>query len=186
MHQATAHLGQLVTIIVMAIALGMDAFSLSVGIGMRGVRRFDIARISGLIAIFHVIMPLLGMFTGLYVGYLLGAIARYVSGGLLLLLGGHMVFASFRDDGFRPVDHRHLLGVLLFALSVSVDSFSVGVSLGMFHSSLLITVLAFGLFGGAMSVMGMWIGSRVGRNLGEYGEAIGGAILFGFGLLFIF
>ncbi|WP_223066007.1 manganese efflux pump MntP family protein [Paenibacillus caui] len=186
MHHATAQLGQLVTIIVMAIALGMDAFSLSVGIGMKGVRRLDMARIGGLIGIFHIVMPLLGMFTGLYVGRLLGEIARYVSGGLLLLLGGHMVITSFRDEGPKPVDHRRFLGVLLFAMSVSVDSFSVGVSLGMFQGNLLLTVLTFGLFGGIMSVMGLWLGSRFRRNLGDYGETMGGAILFAFGLMFIF
>ncbi|ANS76156.1 hypothetical protein AWM70_17485 [Paenibacillus yonginensis] len=186
MDYATTQFGQLVTITVMSVALGMDAFSLSVGIGMKGVRRFDIARISGLIAIFHILMPLLGMFTGLYVGHLLGAIARYVSGGLLVLLGAHMVWASFREEGARPIDHTRLWGVVLFALSVSVDSFSVGVSLGMFRSSLLLTVLTFGFFGGLMSVVGLWLGSRVGRNLGDYGEALGGAILLAFGLMFIF
>lgn len=186
MHQATAQLGQLFTIIVMAIALGMDAFSLSVGIGMRGVRRTEMARISGMIALFHILMPLLGMVAGLYVGQLLGEIARFFSGGLLLLLGAHMIYASFQEETVRSFDHRKLLGMLLFSLSVSVDSFSVGVSLGMFHSSLLLTVLAFGLFGGIMSLSGMWLGRRVSHNLGDYGEAIGGAILFGFGLLFIF
>ncbi|WP_138495788.1 manganese efflux pump MntP family protein [Paenibacillus pinistramenti] len=186
MNDATAQLGQIVTIIVMAVALGMDAFSLSVGIGMKGVRRLDMARISGLIGVFHIFMPLLGIFTGLYVGHLLGAIAGYVSGGLLALLGGHMVWASFRNDGAKPIDHTKLLRVALFSLSVSVDSFSVGVSLGMFHSNLLFTVLTFGLFGGLMSLIGLWLGSRVGRSLGDYGEALGGAILLAFGLMFIF
>ena len=186
MLHATALYGQLVTIVVMAVALGMDAFSLSVGIGMRGVRRFDVYRISGLIAVFHIIMPLCGIFTGLYVGQLLGEVAKYASGGLLILLGGHMIGASFREGGIRPIDHKRWLGVLLFALSVSVDSFSVGVSLGMFHSDFLITILTFGLFGGLMSALGMWLGTRVGQKLGDYGEGIGGAILFAFGLLFMF
>ncbi|MMZ69829.1 manganese efflux pump MntP [compost metagenome] len=56
----------------------------------------------------------------------------------------------------------------------------------MFSSNLLLTVLAFGICGGVMSIMGLLLGRRVSQNLGDYGEAVGGAILLAFGLLFIF
>ncbi len=186
MTEALAQLGEWMTILLMAVALGMDAFSLGVGIGMKGVRRIDAVRIGSTVALFHVLMPLIGIFAGQYVGVLLGNLARYASGGLLLLLGAHMIFSSVKGSGFQSINHRTLWGVLLFSLSVSIDSFSVGVSLGMFHSDLLMTVLAFGFFGGLMSMMGLALGRSVGRNLGEYGEAAGGAILLAFGLLFIF
>ncbi|WP_410770602.1 manganese efflux pump MntP family protein [Fontibacillus sp. BL9] len=186
MTEAFARLGEVMTILLMAIALGMDAFSLGVGIGMKGVRRSDAFRIGTAVALFHVLMPLVGIFAGQYVGVLLGHLARYVSGGLLLLLGAHMIFSSFKGSGFQSINHRTFWGVLLFSLSVSIDSFSVGVSLGMFHSDLLMTVLAFGFFGGLMSMMGLALGRSVGRSLGDYGEAAGGAILLAFGLLFIF
>lgn len=180
--------GQLVTIAVMAIALGMDAFSLGVGIGMKGIRLLHVLQLSLLIAFFHVLMPLLGLFTGSYVGHLLGQVTTYAAGGLLVLLGGHMVFNSFRADreAARPMDHRTFWGMLLISLSVSVDSFSVGVSLGMFVNSIVLTVLAFGACGGLMSITGLLLGRRVSRGLGDYGEALGGAILLAFGLLFIF
>ncbi|MNI77764.1 putative manganese efflux pump MntP [compost metagenome] len=97
-----------------------------------------------------------------------------------------MIYSSVKGNGSQSINHRTLWGVLLFSLSVSIDSFSVGVSLGMFHSDLLITVLAFGFFGGLMSIMGLALGRSVGRSLGDYGEAAGGAILLAFGLMFIF
>lgn len=37
-----------------------------------------------------------------------------------------------------------------------------------------------------MSLAGLVMGRRVGRTMGEYGEAAGGAILLAFGLMFIF
>ncbi|MEK4276694.1 manganese efflux pump MntP [Paenibacillus sp. FSL R7-0026] len=186
MWDVSAHVGQLVTILIMAIALGLDAFSLGIGIGMKGIRLRDVLRISIVTALFHIIMPLIGMYMGKYVSSLLGDITTYAAGGLLVLLGAHMVLNAFREGDTKLVDHRSLLGVVLFSLSVSVDSFSVGVSLGMFSSDLILTVLAFGVCGGVMSVMGLLLGRRVSQNLGDYGEAIGGAILLAFGLLFIF
>lgn len=186
MLETSAGWGQLITIFVMAAALGMDAFSLGVGIGMRGIRLLHVLRISLMIGIFHIIMPLLGMYTGQYVGSLLGKVTGYVAGGLLVLLGGHMIVNAFRGGFAKVVNHRSWGGMILFSLSVSIDSFSVGVSLGMFRSNLLITVLAFGFFGGLMSMMGLLLGRKVSRNLGDYGEALGGAVLLAFGLMFIF
>lgn len=180
--------GQTLTIAIMAVALGMDAFSLGVGIGMKGIRLLHVLQMSLLIAFFHVLMPLLGLFTGSYVGHLLGQVTAYAAGGLLVLLGTHMVFNSFRpiSSEMRGANDRTFWGMLLISLSVSVDSFSVGVSLGMFVNSVFLTVLAFGVCGGLMSIIGLLLGRHVSRGLGEYGEALGGAILLAFGLLFIF
>ena len=185
MESFAASLGQWITILVMAVALGMDAFSLGVGIGLKGVRKLDILKLSTVIAIFHVLMPLGGMVTGHYVSDLLGGVATSAGGALLLLLGGHMVYSSLRGEAVESINHRTLWGLLLFALSVSVDSFSVGVSLGMFASHVTATVLTFGFFGGALSVLGLMLGRKISGKLGGYGEAMGGAILFAFGLLFL-
>ncbi|MCC3377195.1 manganese efflux pump [Cohnella sp. REN36] len=177
--------GHMLTIVIMAVALGMDAFSLGVGIGLRGVRKLDVLKLSSMIAAFHVLMPLAGMFTGQYVSVLLGGVATSAAGGLLLLLGGHMVYSALRGEPVASFNHRTFWGMLVFALSVSVDAFSVGVSLGMFSAHMLFTVLLFGFIGGSMSVLGLMLGRRVSRSLGGYGEAFGGVILFAFGLLFL-
>jgi putative Mn2+ efflux pump MntP len=85
----------------------------------------------------------------------------------------------------QSFDHRTLWGLLFFALSVSIDSMSVGVSLGMFATDLLFTVLMFGAFGGVMSVFGLLLGRKAGHWIGEYGEALGGVILLAFGIRFL-
>ncbi|MGO4376081.1 manganese efflux pump, partial [Paenibacillus sp. MCAF20] len=97
-----------------------------------------------------------------------------------------MIYSSLRGDAVTSFDHRTTWGLLVFALSVSIDSFSVGITLGMFAADIWLTVLLFGIFGGLMSIMGLSLGRKVSADLGEYGEALGGAILFVFGILFIF
>lgn len=178
-------MGQFFTILIMAIALGMDAFSLGIGIGMKGIRLFDILKISVVIGIFHILMPLMGMFMGHYVGSLLGHVATSAGGILLILLGTHMVYSSFRGDAVPSIDHRTLWGLFVFSLSVSIDSFSVGVSLGMFSTDIVLTVLLFGAFGSLMSIAGLLLGRHMGSWAGDYGEAFGGIILLVFGLKFL-
>jgi manganese efflux pump family protein len=185
MHASSWVMGQFLTILIMAIALGMDAFSLGIGIGMKGIRLLDILKISSVIGIFHVFMPLMGMFTGQYVGSLLGDVATAMGGLLLILLGSHMVYSSLRGESFPSFDHRTLWGLFVFSLSVSIDSFSVGVSLGMFSTDIVATVLLFGVFGCLLSIAGLLLGRRMGGIAGEYGETLGGIILLVFGLKFL-
>jgi putative Mn2+ efflux pump MntP len=185
MPQASIQWGQFFTLFLMAFALGLDAFSLGLGIGMKGIRLLDILKISVVIAIFHIFMPLIGFFMGNYVSTLLGGIANTVGGILLVLLGSHMVYSAYRGESAQSLDHRTLWGLFLFSFMVSIDSFSVGVSLGMFASDLLLAVLLFGAFGGGMSIIGLLLGRRIGHWVGGYGEAFGGAILLVFGLKFL-
>ncbi|CAM3458483.1 manganese efflux pump MntP family protein [Marinicrinis lubricantis] len=177
--------GQLVTILFMAMALGMDAFSVGLGIGMKGVRLLDILKISTVVGMFHIIMPVIGIATGRYLGGLLGSIAIITGGGLMVVLGLHMIYSALKGDEVRSFNHQSLLGILLFAFGVSIDSFSVGISLGIFASDLLLSVFTFGVFGGSMSLIGLYLGRRVHAWLGEYGEVFGGAILFVLGMKFI-
>lgn len=184
MAELTEHLGQTATILLLAIALGMDAFSLCIGLGMRGIRLLHVAKISLAIALFHMAMPLVGLCMGQYMSTLLGDVAVIVGGVLLMLLGGHMIYNSLRGDDAKTIDTGSLLGLITFAFTVSVDSLSVGVSLGTFASDIALTVLLFGAMGGFMSLLGLLIGRRVGQLIGEYGEALGGGVLLAFGILF--
>jgi len=178
--------GQFLPLLLMALALGLDAFSFGVGIGIKGIRLLDILKISLVVGLFHVLMPLIGFIMGNYVGLLLGNIANHAGGVLLILLGSHMVYSAIFAGHTRIVDHRNFWGLILFALLVSIDSFSVGVSLGIFATDLLLAVLLFGMFGGGMSVAGLLLGRKIGIWIGGYSEAIAGVILFVFGLKFLF
>lgn len=177
--------GQFLTTLVMAFALGMDAFSLGIGMGMKGIRLQDIVKVSIVIAIFHIVMPLMGMVMGNYMSTLLGDLAISVGGALLVVLGVHMIYSSLYGEVTTSFDHRKTWSLLLFALMVSTDSFSVGISLGIFASDILLTVMLFGAFGGLMSVTGLMVGRKFGDWAGDYGETIGGVILTALGLKFL-
>lgn len=169
-------------ILMMAGALGMDAFSLGIGIGMKGVRRREMLRLACMVGLFHAMMPLLGMIIGQYMSQLLDDIAILTGGGLLVLLGAHMIYSSIRGEELYALNYRSITGLLLFSLSVSIDAFSVGISLGLFASDWLITVLLFGWFGGVLMMLGLYAGQRISLGLGVFGEALGGLILLLFGI----
>ena len=63
----------------MAFALGMDAFSVGLGMGMAKLRNSQMLQIGVIIGLFHVIMPLFGMMAGQFFPGALGALAGYIN-----------------------------------------------------------------------------------------------------------
>ncbi|WP_026563098.1 manganese efflux pump MntP family protein [Bacillus sp. J37] len=173
--------GELLTLLIMALALGMDAFSVGLGMGLIRLRIRQIFYIGITIGIFHIWMPLVGMLIGRLLSDTFGTIATLLGGTLLILLGIQMVVVSFKKDEdpfITPVG----FGLIVFALSVSLDSFSVGLSLGIYGAKTFLTVAIFGLVSMVLTWLGLLIGKRVQNWLGSYSEALGGSILLAFGI----
>ncbi|ALX49880.1 manganese efflux pump MntP family protein [Lentibacillus amyloliquefaciens] len=181
----TAHLGDIVSLMFMAIALGMDAFSVSLGMGMQKIRLKRIAIVGVIIGLFHMIMPFLGIVLGNFISSQIGGYATLAGGLLLVGIGAQMVFSSFNHESQRlaqPVG----IGLVFFALSVSLDSFSVGLSLGLSEVQTVIALLLFGTASMALTWTGMILGRKMRGLLGVYSEMLGGSILCGFGLHILF
>lgn len=182
---AVHELKELFSLFLMAAALGMDAFSVSLGMGMQKLRLKRIAIIGIVIGTFHVIMPLVGMVFGKLISRQFDEWAALLGGLLLLGIGAQMFFSAFQAKGqtiFQPVG----LGLMLFAFTVSLDSFSVGLSLGISDAKTLLVVSMFGLTSVLLTWFGLFLGRKVRGFLGVYSEILGGSILAAFGLYFIF
>ncbi|MFK3939851.1 manganese efflux pump MntP family protein [Alkalihalobacillus sp. NPDC078783] len=178
-------MSEFVTILIMSAALGMDAFSVTLGMGMLGLRGRQIFRIGLTIGLFHVAMPLLGMATGKWLSTYFDMVAIYIGGGLLLLIGLQMILSAFstEDNSFlKPVGW----GLMAFAISVSLDSFSAGLSFGILGAKTILTVALIGFISMVLSWLGLLIGANFQKYIGIYGELLGGCILIGFGIKIMF
>jgi manganese efflux pump family protein len=180
----SAYVGEWITLFMMAFALGMDAFSIGLGMGMIRLRLKQFLYIGFMVGLFHVWMPLLGIMAGKFLSQKFGTFATFVGGGLLIVLGLQMIFSSFLDNDELRVTPKGV-GILLFALSVSLDSFSVGLTLGIFGARTIIAIAGFGIMAMVLTWSGLLIGRNVQKWIGNYSEALGGSILFAFGIKLI-
>lgn len=174
-------IGELITLIIMGFALSMDAFSVGLGMGMYQIRLRQIFKIGITIGLFHIIMPLLGMVTGHFLSERFGDIAAILGGVLLLIIGVQMIWSGFQEKEnsvFTPAG----VGLLLFSISVSIDSFSVGLTLGIYGAKIVMVILSFGIGACILSWLGLLLGRKVQGWLGTYSEALGGSILMIFGI----
>ncbi len=165
----------------MAGALGMDAFSVALGMGMLGLRLKQILNIGVTVGVFHVLMPLLGIVAGKMLSTYFDMIATFIGGGLLFIIGLQMVVSAFKEEEGSMVKTTGW-GLLFFAVSVSLDSFSAGLGLGMLGAQMVLTVVMMGVISMVLSWLGLLMGARFQHLIGSYGELLGGCILIGFGV----
>ena len=127
--------GLWVTLLTIGMALGMDAFSLGIGLGARGLRWRDVGRLTILVAVMHVILPLVGIWLGDLLYLRFGGMIQKVAAIILMFLGAKMALEAWRrDDANAPIPiSANLLALGVLAFSVSVDSLSVGFTLGTFR-----------------------------------------------------
>ena len=174
-----------VAIMMIGFALSMDAFAVSLGIGVQKLYRQQVLFIGLLVGFFHVWLPLAGMWLGGLLTDKFTSIAKMGSGALLLTIGFYMLYASlFEKEKSATVPTG--IGLFLFAFGVSIDSFSVGVSLGLFGLKMIAAVAVFGLFSMCASWLGLLAGRKLHGLLGLYGKFLGSFILIGFGIKIIF
>lgn len=169
----------------MAFALGMDSFSVGLGMGMFKLRFRQIVLIASTVGFFHILMPLMGIIAGRFISDQFGVYASYAGGLLLILLGLGMFISGLignSDSFMAPVG----MGLLIFAISVSLDSFSVGLTLGIYGARTVLTITLFGLMATMLTLFGLLIGRKVRGLLGVYSQVIGGSVLLAFGFKLLF
>ncbi|MDO7786819.1 manganese efflux pump MntP [Desulforamulus aquiferis] len=177
----------LLTLLALAVALGSDAFSLCVGIGMAGVNKRQIAIISLTVLVFHIFMPLLGWYAGGFLGERIGRAAGIAGAALLVYLGVKMIWDVYKAENEGP----HFVitntgGLLLLSASVSLDALSVGFTLGTQQVSLLLAAGIIGLVAGLMTLAGLTLGKYIGGWIGDKAQLVGGVILAGIGIKLFF
>jgi len=169
-------------ILAVALALAMDAFAVSLGLGMSlkpatGGQTFRLAYHFGL---FQFLMPVIGWAAGeTFIKYISGY-DHWVAFGLLLAIGGKMIFESFRQETQPKTERRDpTRGASLLVLSVatSLDALAVGLSLAALHVDIIYPALVIGLVAFVMTVAGMKIGPLLGKVMGRRAELLGGIIL---------
>jgi putative Mn2+ efflux pump MntP len=175
----------LLTIILIALALAMDAFAVSVasGIAIKELRIRHALIIGAWFGVFQAIMPLLGWISGNGLRSVISGIDHWVVFGLLFLIGCKMIYESFQLDPMKSRTDPMQIHVL-FSLSIatSLDAFAAGMSFAMLGISILTPILIIGAVTFILSFTGVLIGERGAHFFEKRMEMAAGIILIAIGL----
>jgi manganese efflux pump family protein len=171
-----------ISLLLLALALAMDAFAVSLCQGCATRPGFaGAARIALAFGVAQAVMPLLGWGLGVAFAGVIEAIDHWVAFVLLGGLGIKMAWEGFQPeeaDAREPLAGRALL---LAAIATSIDAAAAGVTLPTIGVPIWIAVTVIGLVTAGMCLFGALFGARLGTAIGKKAEVAGGVVLFGLG-----
>jgi putative Mn2+ efflux pump MntP len=161
----------------------MDAFALALSYGINGVKTKKIIITAITVGLFHFFMPLLGNFIGISLFEYTIFKPKYILFLVFLMLSIDM-FAHFFEE--KPKIRRlNVLGIILFAISVSFDSFSVGIGINYIYDNILLTVLVFCIISSFFTLFGFLLGKCLSIKVGKYSFLLGSITLFIYSILML-
>ena len=179
----------LITIIIIALGLSMDAFAVSIvsGAAYKQLKIKHALRIALFFGGFQAIMPLIGYLAGLSIKNYIASYDHWVAFGLLSAVGVKMIYESFKiKSAENNLNPTNILILLVLSIATSIDALAIGITLSFLRVSLVTAVGIIGLVTFVLSYLGVFLGKRFGHFFENKIEAIGGLILIGLGVKILF
>jgi putative Mn2+ efflux pump MntP len=173
------------SILIIAVGLGMDAFSVAIGIAAvtRTASYGPAFRLSFHFGLFQTLMPIAGWFAGVTVAPVIEGYDHWVAFCLLAYVGGKMIAESFREEEkIHKEDPTKGLSLVMLSVATSIDALAVGLSFAFLKIPILYPSIIIGVVAFIMTMIGMVFGAKLGGLMGKKVETIGGVILIGIGV----
>ena len=178
----------IIEIILLGIALSMDAFAVAVGkglsVGKPKPKHYFI--IGAWFGGFQALMPLAGYFLGKIFenSDYIEKLDHWIAFFLLAFLGGKMIKEAFaKNDEEEVTDSFAFFTMLLMAFATSVDALAVGITFSFDPKiNIWVAISIIGCITFAFSALGLKIGSVVGDKFNKKAQIAGGVILILIGL----
>lgn len=145
----------MLSIFLIGIALSMDAFSVSLGIGTTKISKNRYIIIPLIVSIMHFIMPLIGFYLGNKITNIININPKILMTIILLYLT-YIMYNERKNEKETKVNN--ISSIFLFALSVSLDSFTVGIGLSALTNIIIIPPIIFSLCAGSITYIGLILG----------------------------
>ncbi len=175
----------LITIFILAVGLGVDAFSVAIGIGASNDKKSwaPVLRLAAAFGIFQFIMPMIGWLAGLTVVEIIASFDHWIAFALLALVGGKMIMEGFEKEGDEEkADQTRGWPLLLLSIATSIDALAVGFSFSVLKNPILLPAVIIGIVCFVMTTVGMIFGKVLAKIFGKKVEIFGGVVLIAIGI----
>ncbi|GLQ29993.1 manganese efflux pump MntP [Litoribrevibacter albus] len=177
----------MIEVLVMAVALSMDAFAVSIGLGAKhSVQKRKLAFLAAAyFGVFQGVMPLIGYLGGQGVLGWVEAYAPWIAFALLLFIGGKMIYEALSEGIEEDIAQITQRVMLMLAIATSIDAMAAGFALTVMEVNPFISCLIIAVTTAIFSFAGVYIGDKSGTWLESKAELLGGVvlILIGFKML---
>lgn len=178
----------MIAILLLAIALSMDAFAVSIALGSQHRKNtWYMAIVAGLyFGLFQALMPVFGYVGATIVFSAFDAVSGWITFCLLAGIGSKMIYDGTQDKSAKPLPEISHKTLFLLAIATSIDALAAGVSLTFFDLSIAWSCFIIGLTTFLFSMLGVFIGHTGGQRLNGKAEIFGGLLLIAIGVKTLF
>ena len=186
----------------LAVALGMDAMSVSMALGVRWHGRGQRFRLAWHMGLFQFLMPIIGYLLGRPLAGVLKSVGIYAAAALVFAVGVKMLIEALKahpgaaaegaehliEKGLhvKPKDPTRGWSLIGLSLATSIDALVVGLSLGIAGGGdIVLRGLVIGVVAAVMSLAGVAVGKRAGAALGKPAEIAGAILLMALAVTFL-
>ena len=162
------------TILLIGISLSMDAFSLALVYGMVGMSDRKKVFLAIIVGIYHFVMPLIGLTLGMFIDNISFINLHIIASIILMYIGIDLIISNFKEEDTISVSKT---GLLMFGLSVSIDSLTVGIGLKVITNHCLLSPIIFSICSTLFTYLGLILGNIIGNKIGTYSKIVGGIVL---------
>ena len=169
-----------ISTLLIAIALAMDAFSVSLtkGFTLKKITKSQVLWFAIVFGGFQALMPVLGWLGGIQLEWLITTFAPWIAFILLLLIGSNMIRESFSNEEEEDSSDKFSFKELtLLAIATSIDAFAVGITYAVLKTDILIPIIMIGVTAFIFTIIGLYLGKKIGNYFGDKFEILGGVIL---------
>lgn len=191
----------MIEVFLLAIALAMDAFAVSIGLGAKSQKKSSayVLRLAVYAALYFGIaqgvMPLIGYLLGAVLLGWLATAAPWIGGGILILLGAKMIYEVFNGeieevladsfDGNVQEDINHRM-MFTLAIATSIDAMAAGFTLNLLALNAWLACLIIAIITAGFGFFGIYLGKSSGTWLEDKAEILGGLVLIAIGIKVMF
>ena len=170
-------------LLIIGISLSMDAFLLSLIYGTYGLLNKEKLFLSIIVGLFHFIMPLFGILFGNVISSYFVSGFNIVLGIIFGFIGVEMIISSVHNKDVKLL--YSLLGFIMFAFSVSIDSFSCGIGIKVISNNYVGISTIFMLCSSIFTYIGLVLGNSLNKKFGKYATGFGGSLLVLLGVYYL-
>ena len=169
----------LITLVILAVGLAMDAFAVSIckGLAMKKVTLGKAAIVGLWFVGFQGLIPLAGYLLGVGFQSAIAAIDHWIAVVLLSLIGGNMIRESREDEEESLDASLSFRSMVLLAIATSIDALAVGVTFAFLQVNILLAVCLIAVITFVLSALGVKIGNVFGSRWESRAELVGGIVL---------
>ena len=176
----------LLSVSLIALGLSADCFVVALSGGISNINHSWpwLLRVSFSFGIFQALMPVLGWLAGRTVVDLIADYDHWVAFAMLAIVGGRMLWGSFRPERSQGKEVDITKGLLLITLSIatSIDALAVGLSFAFLSVNIALASPIIGVVAFVVTIIGFKLGKKASKLIGKRAEIIGGIILLAIGL----